>query len=51
MFKQKCMCMPKYSIVDFLDREAHEGGLMGHLGVSKTLETLQEHILFASCEN
>jgi hypothetical protein len=28
---------------EFLVREAHEGGLMGHFGVVKTLDVLHEH--------
>lgn len=29
---------------DMLICEAHEGGLMGHFGVTKTLHTLKEHL-------
>ena len=35
--------MPKSSIRELLVKEAHEGGLMGHFRVQKTLETLHEH--------
>lgn len=35
--------MPKSSIRELLVKEAHEGGLMGHFGVPKTLDMLQEH--------
>ncbi|KAL4387260.1 hypothetical protein GQ457_09G018000 [Hibiscus cannabinus] len=31
---------------DILLREAHEGGLMGHFGITKTLQTLKEHLLW-----
>ncbi|KAL4384389.1 hypothetical protein GQ457_15G017870 [Hibiscus cannabinus] len=31
---------------DILLREAHEGGLMGHFGVTKTLQTLKEHLFW-----
>ncbi|KAL4387455.1 hypothetical protein GQ457_09G017580 [Hibiscus cannabinus] len=31
---------------DILLREAHEGGLMGHFGVTKTLQTLNEHLFW-----
>jgi len=43
LFKEKRICVPKCSIRDLLVREAHEGGLMGHFGVKKNLETLHEH--------
>ena len=35
--------MPKSSIRELLVQEAHEGGLMGHFGVQKTLDILHEH--------
>jgi hypothetical protein len=28
---------------ELLVREAHEGGLMGHFGIAKTLDVLREH--------
>ncbi|KAI5431116.1 variant 2, Acyl-coenzyme A oxidase 2 [Lathyrus oleraceus] len=43
LFKEKKLCVPKGSIRELLVKEAHEGGLMGHFGVSKTLEFLKEH--------
>jgi len=43
LFKEKKLCVPKCSIRTLLLKEAHEGGLMGHFGVVKTLELLQEH--------
>ena len=43
LFKEKRLCVPKCSIRDLLVRESHEGGLMGHFGVQKTLETLHEY--------
>jgi len=43
LFKEKRLCVPKCSIRTLLLKEAHEGGLMGHFGVVKTLELLQEH--------
>ena len=43
LFKENKLCVPKCSTRNLLVCEAHEGGLMGHFGVQKTLETLQEH--------
>ncbi|XP_052487953.1 uncharacterized protein LOC128041692 [Gossypium raimondii] len=34
------------SMRDILIRKAHEGGLMGHFGVTKTLYTLKEHLFW-----
>lgn len=43
LFKENRLCVPKSSIRELLVKESHAGGLMGHFGVQKTLETLQEH--------
>nr|KYP51637.1 Transposon Ty3-I Gag-Pol polyprotein [Cajanus cajan] len=43
LFKANRLCVPKCSIRELLVSESHEGGLMGHFGVQKTLEILQEH--------
>ena len=43
LFKEKRLCVCKCSIRDLLVKETHEGGLMRHLRVQKTLETLHEH--------
>jgi len=43
LFKEKRLCVPQCSIRELLVREAHEGGLMGHFGVVKILELLEEH--------
>ena len=43
LFKEKRLCVPKCSIRNLLVKEAHEGGLMGHFGVHKTLDVLHEH--------
>ena len=40
------MCVPKSSMHELFIREAHEGGLMGHFGVSKTLDILHEHFFW-----
>ncbi|XP_074570603.1 uncharacterized protein LOC141827283 [Curcuma longa] len=43
LFKNNRLCVPRGSMRELLVREAHEGGLMGHFGVQKTLEMLHEH--------
>ena len=43
LFKEKRLCVPKGSIRELLVKEAHEGGLMGHFGIQKTLDMLHEH--------
>ena len=43
LFKESRLCIPLSSIRELLVREAHGGGLMGHLGVVKTLNVLHEH--------
>ncbi|KAL4290122.1 hypothetical protein GQ457_14G017340 [Hibiscus cannabinus] len=47
LFKENRICIPQGSMRDILIREAHEGGLMGHFGVTKTLHTLKEHLFWA----
>ena len=42
--------MPNSSICELLVCEAHGGGLMGHVGVRKTLDMLHEHFFFAKEE-
>ena len=46
LFKENKFCVPKCSTRELLVREAHEGGLMGHFGVSKTLSILHEHFFW-----
>ncbi|XP_028223089.1 uncharacterized protein LOC114404211, partial [Glycine soja] len=46
LFKANKLCVPKCSIRELLVSESHEGGLMGHFGVQKTLEILQEHFFW-----
>ncbi|KAL4384911.1 hypothetical protein GQ457_15G018100 [Hibiscus cannabinus] len=46
LFKENRICIPQGSMRDILLREAHEGGLMGHFRVTKTLQTLKEHIFW-----
>jgi hypothetical protein len=43
LFKKNKLCVPMCSLREMLVRESHGGGLMGHFGVKKTLEILQEH--------
>jgi len=43
LFKEKRLCVPKCSIRDLLVRQAHEGGLLTHSGVQRTIDTLHEH--------
>ena len=43
LFKENKLCVPNSSVRELLDREAHSGGLMGHFGVKKTLDTLHKH--------
>ena len=45
-FKENRICIPQGSMRDILIREAHEGGLMGHFGVTKTLHILKEHLFW-----
>ncbi|KAK8600731.1 hypothetical protein V6N12_050582 [Hibiscus sabdariffa] len=46
LFKENRICIPQGLMRDILLREAHEGGLMGHFGVIKTLQTLKEHLFW-----
>uniref|UniRef100_A0A151UHV2 Transposon Ty3-G Gag-Pol polyprotein n=1 Tax=Cajanus cajan TaxID=3821 RepID=A0A151UHV2_CAJCA len=42
LFKMEKVCIPKRSIRKLLIKESHEGGLMGHFGVDKTLSFIKE---------
>ena len=44
--KVKDFVYPQSFIRQSLVREAHEGGLMGHFGVAKTLDVLHEHFFW-----
>ncbi|KAK8979721.1 hypothetical protein V6N11_027756 [Hibiscus sabdariffa] len=46
LFKENRICIPQGSMRDIMLREAHEGGLMGHFGVTKTLQTLKKHLFW-----
>ena len=39
-------CVPHSSLRKLLVREAHEGGLMRHFGIAKTLNVLKEHFFW-----
>ena len=43
LFRKNRLCVPNSSMRELLVYEAHEGGLMGHFGVQKTLDVLHEH--------
>ena len=42
LFKNKRLCVPISSWRELFVREAHNGGLMGHFGIDKTLGILEE---------
>ncbi|KAM3319001.1 hypothetical protein P3S67_006201 [Capsicum chacoense] len=46
LFRNEKLCVPMSSWRDLLVKEAHNGGLMGHFGVSKTLAILSEHFFW-----
>ena len=50
LFRENRLCVPNSSMRELLVRETHEGGLMSHFGVRKTLEVLHEHIFLAKDE-
>ena len=41
LFKEGKLCIPQGTHRKLLVKESHEGGLMGHFGVDKTLEILK----------
>ncbi|KAL4285257.1 hypothetical protein GQ457_16G018730 [Hibiscus cannabinus] len=46
LFRMNRLCIPQGSIREFLVHESHSGGLMGHFGVTKTLDMVMEHFSF-----
>ena len=50
LFRLNRLCVPRCSMHLMLIREAHEGGLMGHFGIAKTLYVLQEHFFWPNIE-
>uniref|UniRef100_A0A151UIS7 Transposon Ty3-I Gag-Pol polyprotein n=1 Tax=Cajanus cajan TaxID=3821 RepID=A0A151UIS7_CAJCA len=42
LYKEGRLCIPQGSIRKLLIKESHEGGLMGHFGVDKTLSMLKK---------
>ena len=45
LFKENKLCVPNCLLRELLVRKAHGGGLMGHFGITKTLEVLYEHFI------
>ena len=43
LFKENKLCVPNCSLRELLVRKAHGVGLMGHFGITKTLDVLHEH--------
>ena len=43
LFRKKGLCVPQCSMRELLLRESHSRGLMGHFGVTKTLDILTEY--------
>ena len=43
LFKENKLCIPICSMKELLVKESHGGGLIGHFGMTKTLDTLNEH--------
>ena len=43
LFKENRLYVHTSSLYELLVHEAHEGGLMSHFGVTKTLDALHEH--------
>jgi len=43
LFYGNRLCVPNCSLRDLFVREAHGGGLMGHVGVAKTFEVMRDH--------
>ncbi|KAL4387763.1 hypothetical protein GQ457_09G017540 [Hibiscus cannabinus] len=46
LFRLNKLCIPQGSLREFLVHEAHGGGLMGHFGVTKTLDIVMEHFFW-----
>ncbi|KAH0661900.1 hypothetical protein KY285_026809 [Solanum tuberosum] len=46
LFRNGKVCVPMFSWRELLVKEAHNGSLMGHFGVSKTLAILSEHFFW-----
>ncbi|GKV43142.1 hypothetical protein SLEP1_g50475 [Rubroshorea leprosula] len=46
LFRENRLCVPNFSLRELLVRESHAGGLMGHFGVRKTLDILNDHFFW-----
>ena len=51
LFKESKLCVPQSSMRKLLVKEAHEGGLMGHFGIAKTLDVLHEHFFWPNMKH
>ena len=43
LLKENKLCVPNYSLCELFVRKAYRGGLIGHFGITKTLEVLHKH--------
>ena len=50
LFKENRLCVLVSSLRELLVCEAHEGGLMGHFGVVKTLNVLHGYFYWSKME-
>ncbi|GKV11626.1 hypothetical protein SLEP1_g22867 [Rubroshorea leprosula] len=46
LFRENRLCVPNCSLRELLVRESHARGLMGHFGVRKTLDILNDHFFW-----
>ncbi|GKV10849.1 hypothetical protein SLEP1_g22159 [Rubroshorea leprosula] len=46
LFRENRLCVPNCSLRELVIRESHAGGLMGHFGVRKTLDILNDHFFW-----
>lgn len=46
LFREIKLCVPHSYLHEMLIRKAHEVGLMGHFGITKTLDVLKEHFFW-----
>ena len=51
LFHLKQLYVPRCSLHFLLIKEAHEGGLMGHFGIAKTLDILHEHLFWPNMKS
>ena len=46
LFSDNKLCMPQCSMCELLVKEAHGGGLIGHYGITKTLDVFARTFFF-----